>query len=166
MIFSAILISIWVLFMPNVSAIDCIQCRVRLENEKIVNGDPTGGCLLQPGRDNPANLSGELSSLKDRFKGFWRPFQFSRNHANYESELMIPKKDLRQNVMKNSTGAMYVMNMARKWLEVVKMQPQFVSIFVCRSCLKMNWFSFEGCDSRLRKLKLVQKDVLQRWTVA
>ena len=80
--------------------------------------------------------------------------------------IFIPKKDLRQNVMKNSTGAMYVMNMARKWLEVVKMQPQFVSIFVCRSCLKMDWFSFEGCDSRLRKLKLVQKDVLQRWTVA
>ena len=29
-----------------------------------------------------------------------------------------------------------------------------------------NEFSFEGCDSRLRKLKLVQKDVLQRWAVA
>ena len=52
MLFSTVLISIWVLFMPNVSAIDCIQCRVRLENEKIVNGDPTGGCLLQPGWDN------------------------------------------------------------------------------------------------------------------
>ena len=37
---------------PNVTAIDCIQCRVRLENEKIVNGDPTGGCLLQPGWDS------------------------------------------------------------------------------------------------------------------
>ena len=35
---------------PKVTAIDCIQCRVRLENEKI--GDPTGGCLLQPGWDN------------------------------------------------------------------------------------------------------------------
>lgn len=68
MIFSAILISMLVLLMPNVSAIDCIQCRVRLENEKIVNGDPTGGCLLQPGRDYPENLSREVSDLKDQFK--------------------------------------------------------------------------------------------------
>ena len=50
--FSTVIITIWVLIMPNVLAIDCIQCRVRLENEKIVTGDPTGGCLLQPGRDN------------------------------------------------------------------------------------------------------------------
>ena len=48
---------------PNVTAIDCIQCRVRLENEKIVNGDPTGGCLLQPGWDN------DMASLLDGGEG-------------------------------------------------------------------------------------------------
>jgi len=85
--------------MPTVSAIDCIQCRVRLENEKIVNGDPTGGCLLQPGWDNHI---------------IWRIAWSKGLTKNPMVHFEIPKKDRQQNVMKNLTGAMYVMNMARK----------------------------------------------------
>ena len=55
---------------PNVTAIDCIQCRVRLENEKIVNGDPTGGCLLQPGWDY--ELIGGRNEDVDVGDGCWR----------------------------------------------------------------------------------------------
>ena len=153
MIFSAVLISIWVLFMPTVSAIDCIQCRVRLENEKIVNGDPTGGCLLQPGRDNHIiwSIACQKTLCQRVFGPFWNPKKGSSTKCDEEFDRCYVRYEYGEKMTGGGENATTVCKS---------------SIFVCQSCLKMNWFSFEGCDSRLRKLKLVQKDVLQRWTVA